>query len=523
MSNRMSVHVDEDQLLAFLDGELDERAARAVKAHLHECADCGVRLAGLRTASDGFAEWERQAVRPAAVNWPGLASRLDEVDQEHARQRSRQWGAAGLLALAASLVMGVVLFRQANGTEPTVDEVLARAEHSGRPARRNVRVSAFGGAVIRPAVLADGPGAQGGDGRVRAMFVNARYDWTEPLSAKAYLSWRGQLARRHDAVLVKGGPEAQDRTYIVRTETDASSLRTASLTLRGGDLRPIEGSFEFGSLGQVQISETTEPATPPVRHAAAPQGTAAAAREDGAEELRPEDALHVLAALNRAEADVGEPLELDKDAAGKRLVIRSTGLSEAVQRRVESELAGLSNVELRIQGQSGARMTGSSPEPSTQVSDQRPRTIVALLEERLGGPLKLQSVTEEVLEASGVSLARAHALEVLAQWIPGSAEAGLSAEDRRLLQSLRAQHYGALRDSVERMEGLLGPLVGAGIELHDTRQIRLTAAARRLNRDLSLLFAGSYNQAEGERAIRALRPDLQDLRKAIAMDSNARR
>jgi hypothetical protein len=40
---------------------------------------------------------------------------------------------------------------------------------------------------------------------------------------------------------------------------------------------------------------------------------------------------------------------------------------------------------------------------------------------------------------------------------------------------------------------------------------------------LSLLFAGSYSQDEGERTIRALRPDLQDLRRAIELDSNARR
>ncbi|MGC4055182.1 MAG: hypothetical protein QM757_40615 [Paludibaculum sp.] len=109
---------------------------------------------------------------------------------------------------------------------------MARAVHAPQRMRRNVRVSAFGGAVIRPASLSSGAEASADDGRVRTMFVNARYDWNEPLSAKAYLSWRGQLARRHDAVLVKGGPEARDRRYIVRTDTDASSLRTASLTLR---------------------------------------------------------------------------------------------------------------------------------------------------------------------------------------------------------------------------------------------------------------------------------------------------
>lgn len=523
MSSRMSVHVEEDQLLGFLDGELGDPEARVVRAHTQECAVCGARLAGLRAASSAFHDFEQQAVRATPVMWSDLAPRLDAVDQELARQRTLRWGTAGVLALAASVVLGVILFRQTAGTERTVDEVLARAAHAPQSARRNVRVNAFGGAVIRPAVLLDAANSGYDDGRVRTMFVNARYDWGEPLSAKAYLSWRGQLARRHDAVLVKGGPAARDQTYIVRTETDASSLRTASLTLRAGDLRPVAGSFEFGNLGSVEISETAEPATPPARPAPAPRLAPPTAREDETRELRPEDALHILAALNRAGADVGEPLELSKDDQGRKLIVSSNGLSESVQRRVESELAGLSRVELRLQGQGGARAGGSPSDSSTQVSDQRPRPIVALLEERLGGPLKLQSVTEEVLEASGESLARAHALEVLSQWIPVPRETELPDADQRLLRSLREQHYAALRRLAGRMETLLGPLVGDGIELHDTRQVRMMTAARRLNRDLSLLFAGSYSQTEGERTIRALRPDLQDLRRAIALDSNARR
>ncbi|MBN9658246.1 MAG: zf-HC2 domain-containing protein [Acidobacteria bacterium] len=522
MSSWMTVHVDEDQLLEFLDGELAGQEARSVQAHLRECTACGQRLVALRAASVAFEEYEQRAVRRTAVAWPSLTPRLDAVDQE-ARKRFRWQSAAGVLALAASVVVGVIVFRQAVAPETTVEAVLARAVRSPQAVRRNVRVSAFGGTLIRPAVLSDAGGAEGDDGRVRTMFASARYDWNEPLSAKAYLSWRGQLARRHDAVLVRGGPEAQDRTYIVRTDTDASPLKAASLTLRGRDLRPVEGSFEFGNLGQVQISETTEPAIPPLRQAAAPQAVARPVQTEEPQELRPEDALHVLAALNRAGADIGEPLELGKDAPGRKLIISSSGLSESAQRRLESELAGLPKVELRIQGQSSAQAPASGSELSTQVSDQRPRPIVALLEERLGGPLRLQTVTEEVLEASGESLARAHALEVLAQWVPASAEASLAEPDRRLVRALREQHYSALRKSADRIEALLGPLIGEGIELRDARQIRLMAATRRLNRNLSLLFTGSYSQGEGERAIRALRPDLQDLRRAIELDAHARR
>ncbi|MGC4055181.1 MAG: zf-HC2 domain-containing protein [Paludibaculum sp.] len=62
MSNGMTVHMDEAQLLEFLDGELTAEQVGVVRAHLQECAECGQRLTELRATSGAFVEFERQSM-----------------------------------------------------------------------------------------------------------------------------------------------------------------------------------------------------------------------------------------------------------------------------------------------------------------------------------------------------------------------------------------------------------------------------------------------------------------------------
>ena len=80
------------------------------------------------------------------------------------------------------------------------------------------------------------------------MFDAAPFSWEDPLSAKSYAVWHDQLPAKRDQV------EAIDRddsagvgVYVIRTSTSASTLRTATLTLRARDLRPIREMLEFTS------------------------------------------------------------------------------------------------------------------------------------------------------------------------------------------------------------------------------------------------------------------------------------
>ncbi|MBI4541883.1 MAG: zf-HC2 domain-containing protein, partial [Gemmatimonadetes bacterium] len=72
----MSAHLNEE-LSAYLDGELHGDALRAVESHLAECAECRSTLEGLR----GLVR-RAQALddRPPERDlWAGIASRIGEV------------------------------------------------------------------------------------------------------------------------------------------------------------------------------------------------------------------------------------------------------------------------------------------------------------------------------------------------------------------------------------------------------------------------------------------------------------
>ena len=54
----MSGHVPEDLLLAFIEGEVDDRVACAIAEHLDDCALCGTRAATMEPLAAAFASME---------------------------------------------------------------------------------------------------------------------------------------------------------------------------------------------------------------------------------------------------------------------------------------------------------------------------------------------------------------------------------------------------------------------------------------------------------------------------------
>lgn len=63
----MSAHLALEHLSSLLDGELPDRERRSARRHLDECADCRVRLAGLRSVAEGLTRLER-APAPRALD-----------------------------------------------------------------------------------------------------------------------------------------------------------------------------------------------------------------------------------------------------------------------------------------------------------------------------------------------------------------------------------------------------------------------------------------------------------------------
>jgi anti-sigma factor RsiW len=94
----------DERLDAWVDGELDPRAAAEVEAHLASCALCQARERRLRQLLAHAASLPRSITPPRDL-WPDIARRIG-------RERTWSWAAGGFqpwaLAVAATVLVGLV-------------------------------------------------------------------------------------------------------------------------------------------------------------------------------------------------------------------------------------------------------------------------------------------------------------------------------------------------------------------------------------------------------------------------------
>ena len=129
-----------DRLSAFLDDELDERAALEVTRHLQRCAACRVELEELRST--------RRALRSLPPVAPSLAWMVETAVLVPSDERpgSHRFVAGVLAAVAALLLGAFALGADPGSVQPPVDRMVV--DH--------VR-SVDGGPVVTPVQL-DGGG-----------------------------------------------------------------------------------------------------------------------------------------------------------------------------------------------------------------------------------------------------------------------------------------------------------------------------------------------------------------------------
>jgi hypothetical protein len=354
------------------------------------------------------------------------------------------------------------------------------------------------------------------------VFASAHYSWREPLSARSFQSWRAGLKHKRDFVSVVRG-QNEKPSYRVRTDSQAGPLRSASLMLRMTDLHPTDGTFEFEALGTVEIAETTVPTQGAEQARPAPERPPVAAPQTEAP-AGPEDTLHVLAALNKIGADVGEPIDVSDDARQKHVIVRGNGVSLQRQQEIAQVLTPFPRVILDF-ATGAPTLRPARPATPERYSTSIPESLRQQLEERLGGATARQEITDRVLEASALIVARAHAVEVLAGKFSPEIEAQLSDQDRALLHDLRDNHVLELGRLVTRVRADLKPLLAASAAApvppaadHDeigqvwqTRASALVASARETDKLLNRLLAGSYSQASGEEMLRGLTSQIDRL------------
>jgi len=517
-SNGLS-HLSDLQLAQFQDGELSPREA----AHLDSCADCRGRLRNMQTAAAAYQEYRDSIRGPLQPSAPKPWLRLSAlVAQQQERQRRRAFRWWPIAAFAATLCLVLFLHEPATQSSHRASDLLDRSAGAPEPQGRLITMQLHGRTIIRPAVLTmDVPaGNDAGMAHLQRLFTAAHYSWREPLSARSFRTWRNSLPDKQDSVRVIQ-VHGEKQSYRVKTDSPIGSLRSVSLTLRGEDLRPTNGTFAFDGEGTVESSEA------PAQSPQPSQQKTPVAREGPSETLAtPEDTLRVLAALNEIGADVGEPIDLSEDSQHRHVVVRAGGLSPQLQQQLKQVLQSLPRVVLDF-----APVRTGPIVPRSQTTETSTTSIPGALrqqfEDRLGGAIRLQEVTDQVLEASSSLVSRAHALQVLAEKFPPVVEARLSHSDRALLYNLRQRHLSASERLVTQIRTILRPLFppsdnspppaseNSGEHTWQAGVRALVALTGETDTSLNRLLAGSYSQSAGEELLRTVSVQTGRLESAI--------
>lgn len=521
MSKETSFHPEPGRLLEFAGGELGEEARGEVLAHVRDCEACRQWLDDLASGVAEYGrEWSawKEAAEPPPQPWVDLRDRL-AASRREAAQRRQAWRWYGVAA--AALIAAVVVYRSSEQTVSAAELLrdAARREAPAESRRPPIRVTTRRGSMVRPAIvrpaLLRGEPMPAADS-LRSRFEAANYSWEDPLSARSFSAWRTALPDAQDAVVKLRGQDGT-RSYEITTRTESGTLAEASLRFRESDLRAIQGSLRFRDQELVEIVEVPGAVPdlaplPPVASApgAAPQPAAVPLIEPvtAGEELR------VWAALRRIDADLGEPIEVEREP--NSIVVTALGLSAARQRALEQAMSGLPRVQLRFREPQPVR------EPARRVPD-RPAAVAArpAIEAQLGRPIPEEFV-DQTLAASESSLLRAHAMRELALRYPAEVEGRLSSSDRAVLSALVADHFEGFQTTARRVLEHARQLVPATVagqagparSWQDHAQ-SLVAAVEPVDQALTKLLAGSGTpdlaalNAELDAALRRLESELR--------------
>jgi hypothetical protein len=477
MSRLSTRHPEDAMLLQYLDGELDRGQTRQVRKHLAACWECRAELEELQKTANECVRYRKQVILPGAPPPPQAWGELDfaAVDAELASESSWarlgrwlsprrapfRWVATGALA-AALVVTAVRQLRETPAVEAAALLHKAAQMEAARPrTAKRLRVLSSRGPILRQAKVESREEAE-----FARLFSAARYDWSNPLSASTYAKWHDALLRKVDEVAT-----ADPAVYSLRTTTDDSELIHATLTLRKSDLEPVQARFEFRDHQWVEMTELAD--QPEDRTSAVAGATGGASRQPGAppnlsstpspalETAGANEELQVVAAMHRIGADLGEPIEITREAGG--IMVTGAGIPVERQQQIHSQLDRLPHVTVRFTIPSSPASLPVQGETATTRDAAVPAdksTHAARIEQRLGGRPQFERFSGQLLDWTDAAMSRAYALRRLAQQFPPAAEASMTKEDRRTLRSIASEYMNALQGDVQKIRRTLEPVVG---------------------------------------------------------------
>lgn len=474
-------HANEEQLLRYSDGELPGRASNQLRSHLKACWQCRVNLEEIEKTVGACVRYRTTVLQrhlpPPPEPWIDIYNSFAEIDLRGGRpslagrflmmlawpmHHPKKWAPVALaLLIAWGLFYRYRLTPSVQAAELLHKAILASDSQPAKPHLIRIRTGAHN--VTRrtgsPSAAANS-GDQAVLSSLQTLFQDAHYNWDDPLSARSYAAWRDQLSTKRDQV-----SEERD-SYRIRTDADSGDLLEASLQLRSQDLQPLEGRFEFRNRDWVEITtvaEDAEPSASPVASAnvPAPEHSVTPPVETSAPNIAAVpgptigDELHVLAALHGIGADLGDPIEVTRNA--REVVVSGVGIAPERQQQIQQALGSFSNVVVRFAESAPA---GPPPEPvapqNQSASDGR--QLQARVAEQVGGRANFDQLASQVLDMSEPLMSRAYALRRLVDRFPVSVEAALSPQDLETLRRLQREHTAALREETAELERVLEPV-----------------------------------------------------------------
>ena len=493
-------HPENEEILRYVDGELPARAVRKIRTHLNACWECRAQLQEIEETINNCVAYRKNVLKnhlptPPAP-WVDIYQGFAEMDASpepdffhglapavSTRTRWLAWLTMGARrwALAAAvllLVCAAILYRIRLTPSIQAAELLQRAVAAAdaqpheklRP--RRIRIRTNRQSIVRMAGSLATPASNSAETEaLQAMFVAARYDWQDPLSAKSYQAWRDRLPNKRDDVAEDG-----DR-YRVRTTTNSGELLAATLDLRVRDLHPIEERFEFRNRDWVEISEISEEAAPntvardggtveipanlPTPANISPAGISKDAPSPAPNaEATIGDELHAVAALHQLGADLGDPIEVTRN--GGKVLVTGVGIAPDRQREITDMLASQPQIVVRFSDAAPSRVKpereAAAPESNTNPDI---RQLQARMAESIGGRANFDQLAGQVLDLSDTMMSRAYALRRLAERFPADAEADLNPPDLQLLRTMRQEHTAALRQQIAEIDRVVRPVLAS--------------------------------------------------------------
>ncbi len=574
---------EDGELLALLDGELTAERQAEIRRLLETDWSLRVRLAELERDIETYVAATKHPLSgeapPFDAVWQGVSARLAreaapavrfEILTTPRRERALRLAAASVVLW---LVVGAVVFylprwnslgavsahellrrsaqaeaaRLEQVTEPVVYRrvqvrrvIAGRAEtaaweswQTGRDFRR--RVAGRVEEKTATPILAE----------LEQVLRANQLDVQRPLSATAYAEWRKTIRPKSESVTdttLPGNDAGLKLTTVVGTPAAPGRIVEASFIVRRADWHAVALHLNVqgeNELRGYELSETAyevlpmqalaiyaDATPPPVPAATLPPASASSTPLEAlpSEAVLQEAEIAARYALHRLQADLGEQIEISRDAAGY-VVVR--GLVETAGRKQEllDALRGAPHTKSEIQTieeASRARQPiapAQAPQPYTARpadpaphKDSRQSIFRQQLARYFSGQLgaagaetahaRAAALADRAVSLAEAAMNDAWALRRLAERY--RTDDGLKAEDRRRLAAMARSHAERLRGRVRTLRGLIEPPLdyavkpGApptdepdAVEAWQAQSLAAFAGTDRINQSIRALFAGS--------------------------------